>query len=90
MPSRFNGFEEIAYVEEETYTDGFEYWIVSEWGQFDILSERQFFSFGAGGLIDEVIMLDLGVAIGEFERESEYLKESREIVDFTVSASYRF
>lgn len=90
MPSRYTGFEEIAYVEEEELVDGFEYWIVSEWGQFDVLKERQFFTFGAGGLIDEVIMIDAAVAIGSFERESEYLSETEEITEFTVSGSYRF
>jgi len=91
MPSRFTGFEEIAYVEEEDLGGGeFEYWVVSEWGQFDVIKERQFFTFGAGGLIDEVIMLDMAVAIGSLERESEFLNETIDITEFTASGSYRF
>ncbi|MBD3179287.1 MAG: hypothetical protein GF417_06640 [Candidatus Latescibacteria bacterium] len=90
MPARFTGFEEIAFIEEEILADGFEYYIVSEWGQFDVLQERQYFTFGAGALIDRVIMVDLAVSVGQMEAESEYLNESEDITRVTLSGSYRF
>ncbi|MCD6380394.1 UPF0164 family protein [bacterium] len=86
IPSRFVGLEEIAYVEETLETMG----IYSEWYPFGITKKREFYSFGIGGLIDQVLKVDLNIIVGNFERESVHLSESTETTRISFSTAYRF
>ena len=83
-PSRFAGLEEITYIA------GINEQLTTEWSPFDVIKNREFYSFGIGGLIDQVLKIDLNVAVGSFERESEYLSEKIEITEVSLSTSYRF
>ncbi len=76
--------EEITYIDEE------ELQLITEWDYYETVKERQYFTFGVGGLIDRVLKLDLAVAIGEFERETSYLTEKREFTEVILSGAYRF
>ncbi|MDZ7860071.1 MAG: UPF0164 family protein [Candidatus Krumholzibacteriota bacterium] len=86
IPTRFIGMEELSYIEETSETMS----IISEWSAFDVIKNRQLYSFGIGGLIDKVLKLDLTVSIGSFERETEYLTETVDITKTSLSTSYRF
>jgi hypothetical protein len=86
VPSRFVGFEEMAYIVETPETWG----INSEWYPFGITKKREFYSLGIGGLIDQVLKVDLNIAVGSFERESDYLSEKIETTRISFSTAYRF
>jgi hypothetical protein len=51
---------------------------------------RHRFTFGAGALIDRVLTLDAGIAIGGYERDTGQLLEKRDILEVVVSGAYRF
>lgn len=57
---------------------------------FEVTRERHRFTVGAGTLIDRVLTLDIGVAIGGYERETGELLEERDILEVVVSGAYRF
>jgi len=78
--------DEITYIVETPEEVFLEY--IPE--KYDLLKERQFFTFGIGGLIDRVLTLELGVVVGMYERESPDLTEKRETMEFTISGAYRF
>jgi hypothetical protein len=57
---------------------------------FTVERENHRFTFGAGVLIDRVLTLDAGVAIGGYERDTGDLLEDRSIFEVVVSGAYRF
>jgi len=87
VPLELSTVEEIAYIDNG---------VVSVVADFEAERERKFFTFGIGGLIDRVLMLDLGVAIGGYEKvtsdagHSTVFTEERSITEVIASAAYRF
>jgi len=57
---------------------------------FEVERERHRFTFGAGALIDRVLTLDIGVAIGGYERDTGELLQKRDILEVVASGAYRF
>lgn len=57
---------------------------------FEVERERHRFTFGAGALIDRVLTLDVGIAIGGYERDTGELLEERDILEVVVTGAYRF
>lgn len=57
---------------------------------FETERERHRFTFGAGVLIDRVLTLDVGIAIGGYKRDTGVLLEERDILEVVVSGAYRF
>jgi long-subunit fatty acid transport protein len=53
-------------------------------------SERKFVTFGAGVLVDTVLMIDLAVQTGSYTRASEVYSEERELTRVYLSTAYRF
>ncbi len=86
MPLKLKAMDELTYV-----IDTVDEWgLVTEYDYFDVNDERQFFTFGVGGVIDGLLTLDLGLAFGSYERETRYLREKRDITEIAVTAGYRF
>ena len=86
MPLKLKGMDELTYV-----IDTVDEWsLVTEYDYFDVNDERQFFTFGIGGIVDDLLTLDLGLAFGSYERETRYLREKRDIMEIAVTAGYRF
>ena len=86
MPLKLKAMDELTYV-----IDTVDEWgLVTEYDYFDVNDERQFFTFGVGGVIDGLLTLDLGLAFGSYERETRYLREKRDITEVAVTAGYRF
>ncbi|MBN2185510.1 MAG: hypothetical protein JW746_09295 [Candidatus Krumholzibacteriota bacterium] len=86
MPLKLQAMDELTYV-----IDTVDEWgLVTEYDYFDVNDERQFFTFGIGGIVDEVLILDLGLAFGSYERETRYLREKRDIMEIAITAGYRF
>ena len=87
VPLELSTVEEIAYIVEDAPQS-----IVAD---FEVESERRYFTFGVGGLIDRVLTLDVGVAIGSYEKVTKdgtqtILTEERSITEVVVSGAYRF
>lgn len=86
MPLKSAVMEELTHVYETVD----EFALITEYDYFAVNNERQFFTFGVGGLVDRVLALDLGVTIGKFKRETPFLVEERNVTEVMVSAAYRF
>ncbi|MGD1048790.1 MAG: hypothetical protein ABR899_08590 [Candidatus Krumholzibacteriaceae bacterium] len=87
VPLELSTVEEIAYIADDAPTS-----IVAD---FATAHERKFFTFGVGGVIDRVLALDLGVAIGGYEKVTSdgartVLSEKRSITEAVLSGTYRF
>ncbi|MDD4856540.1 MAG: hypothetical protein PHD74_00385 [Candidatus Krumholzibacteria bacterium] len=88
VPLELSMIEEIAYIAPVDEVRR----VVAD---FEATRERKFFTFGVGGLIEQVLTLDLGVVIGGYEKVTEdeagdVLTEERSITEVIVSAAYRF
>lgn len=86
-PFALSSVEEVAYIVEDAPTS-----VIAE---FEAQKERQFFTFGAGAVIDRVLALDAAVVIGGYERSTSaggatVLDEKRDITEIVVSGTYRF
>ncbi len=81
-PLFMSTMEEITFFEDD--------YPKSYIGDFDVLTERQFFTFGLGTLVDRVLSLDVAAAIGGFKRETEDAREDRNITEVFLSGAYRF
>ncbi|HSG29835.1 MAG TPA: hypothetical protein VLA34_15240, partial [Candidatus Krumholzibacterium sp.] len=85
-PLKIKGMDELSYI-----TDTPEIWrIDTEYDFVDITDERQFFTLGAGSVIDDVLALDVGVVFGSYERKTRYLTDQRDIMEIVVTGAYRF
>lgn len=82
IPIVLGSVEEIAYIKDDKI------WSVPY--ESDVLKDRQFFTFGIGGLIDKVLAIDLAVALGGFERDTGLLNEKRDVIEFILTSAYRF
>jgi long-subunit fatty acid transport protein len=87
VPLELSTVEEIAYIADDAPRS-----IIAD---FEAQRERTFYTFGVGGLIDRVLTLDLGVAIGGYEkmtrdRAGTILTEERTITEIVLSGGYRF
>jgi long-subunit fatty acid transport protein len=87
VPLELSTVEEIAYIADDSPRS-----IIAD---FEAGRERRFFTFGIGGLIDRVLTLDLGVAIGGYEKVTKdgtqtVLTEERSITELVLSGAYRF
>jgi len=87
VPLELSTVEEIAYIANDAPTS-----IVAD---FETVHERKFFTFGVGGVVDRVLVLDLGVAIGGYEKVTSdgaqtVLSEKRSITEVVLSGTYRF
>ena len=60
VPLEVSTVEEVAYIADDSPSS-----IVAE---FEAERDRKFFTFGVGGTIDRVLTLDLGVAVGGWEK----------------------
>ncbi len=86
IPLKLKGMDEITYV-----IDTPEEWgLVTEYDFYDVKNERQFFTLGIGGIIDDVLSLDLGIVFGSFERKTPYLTEKRDMLEIVITGGYRF
>ena len=87
VPFELSTVEEIAYIDNG---------VISVVADFEAEREREFFTFGVGGLINRVLTLDLAVAIGGYEKvtsdtqHATVLTEKRSITEVIVSGAYRF
>jgi long-subunit fatty acid transport protein len=80
-----------APMEEQNYiVDIEEEMLMLVWDYSDVVKNRQYYTFGVGGLIDKVLKIDLCVAIGQFQRETSFLNEKREFTEVILSTAYRF
>jgi len=87
VPLEVSTIEEVAYIADDTPRA-----IVAD---FKAERERKFFTFGVGGTIDRVLTLDLGVAIGGWEKVTardagKVLTQERSTTDVVLSGAYRF
>jgi long-subunit fatty acid transport protein len=87
VPLELSTLEEVAYIVEDSPQS-----IIAD---FEARRQRRFVTFGVGGLIDRVLTLDLGVAIGSYEKVTEdgartILTEERSITEVVLSGAYRF
>jgi long-chain fatty acid transport protein len=87
VPLELSTVEEIAYIADDAPTS-----VVAD---FEARHERKFFTFGVGGVIDRVLALDLGAAIGGYEKVTSdgartVLSEKRSITEVVLSGTYRF
>jgi len=87
VPLELSTLEEIAYIADDSPRS-----IIAD---FEARRQRRFFTFGVGGLIDRVLALDLGVAIGGYEKVTKdgtrtILTEERSIAEVVLSGAYRF
>lgn len=87
VPLELSTLEEVAYIVEDSPQS-----IIAD---FEARRQRRFVTFGVGGLIDRVLTLDLGVAIGSYERVTEdgartMLTEERSTTEVVLSGAYRF
>ena len=87
VPLELSTVEEIAIIVDDTPQS-----IVAD---FEAERERRYFTFGIGGLIDRVLTLDVGVALGSYEKVTKdgaqkILTEERSITEVVVSGAYRF
>jgi long-subunit fatty acid transport protein len=82
MPLSLKMIEEISYLD------------IDEWRTYyydaETVRERQFFSFGAGVLLDRVLAVDAAVMMGSYERDTGYLVEEQKILEVVLSGTYRF
>ncbi|MBN2071370.1 MAG: hypothetical protein JW814_07935 [Candidatus Krumholzibacteriota bacterium] len=86
MPLKLKAMDELTYV-----TDTVDEWgLVTEYDFIDVNVQRRFFTFGIGGIIEDMLAIDFALAIGSFERETRYLKENRDILELVVTAGYSF
>jgi hypothetical protein len=88
VPLELSTVEEIAYIARGDSVKSVDV-------DFEAHRQRMFFTFGVGGVIDRVLALDLGVAIGGYEkmtsdRGQTVLSEKRSITEVVVSGTYRF
>ena len=87
VPLEVSIMEEIAYIADDEPTA-----IIAD---FETERERKFFTFGVGGTIDRVLTLDLGVAIGGWEKVAENgageaVTQERSTTEVVLSGTYRF
>jgi long-subunit fatty acid transport protein len=87
VPLELSTIEEIAYIADDTPRS-----IVAD---FEAERERKFLTFGVGGTIDRVLTLDLGVAIGGWEKVTTgdggtILTQERSTTEVVLSGAYRF
>lgn len=79
--------EEIVYLEEDYPC---EYYLPTDVASYDVIRERQAFTFGASVIIDRTFVIEFAAAIGRYERDTGRLFEQNKIKDFIVSGSFRF
>jgi hypothetical protein len=87
VPLEVSTLEEIAYIADDSPTS-----IIAD---FEAERERKFFTFGVGGTIDRVLTLDLGVAVGGWEKVTAsgagtVLTQERSTTEIVLSGAYRF
>ncbi len=86
MPLRLKGMDEMTYIIDEPD----EWELRTEYDFFKIKDDRQFFTFGIGGIVDDVLALDFALTYGKFERETQFFTDKRDFTEVIVSGSYRF
>jgi hypothetical protein len=82
MPLSLKMIEEISYLDIDEW--------VTYYYDAEIVRERQFFSFGAGVLLDRVLAVDAAMMLGSYERDTGYLVEEQKTVEVILSGTYRF
>jgi hypothetical protein len=82
MPLSLKIIEEISYLDVDEW--------ITYYYDVETVRERQFFSFGAGVLLDRVLSVDAAVMLGSYERDTGYLVEEQKFTDVILSGTYRF
>ncbi|MBU8923442.1 MAG: outer membrane protein transport protein [Bacteroidales bacterium] len=86
IPLAMQGMDEITYVIDTPA----EWGIVTEYDFVTIEDDRQFFTLGIGGIVDDVLALDLGIRYGSFKRKTDFLTDKRDFTEIMLSGAYRF
>ncbi len=86
MPLALQGMDGLTYVIDTPS----EWRIETEYDFVKIEDDRQFFTLGIGGIVDDVLALDLGLRYGSFERKTDYLTDKRDFTEVMLSGAYRF
>lgn len=74
--------EEITIIEEDA--------LLTYVGDAAIVRERQYYTFGAGFMIDRTLEIDAAVSIGSYERETEFSTEKQDVTEFILTGTYLF
>ncbi len=87
VPLEVSTIEEVAFIADDSPSS-----IIAD---FEAERERKFFTFGVGGTIDRVLTLDLGVAMGGWEKVTSsgagnILTQERSTTEVVLSGTYRF
>ncbi len=88
VPLELTGIEEIAYIVDDAP--------LSVIADFEAERERQYWSFGIGGVVDRVLALDLAVVLSGYEKVTSddeigaIFSEKRSVTEVVVSGTYRF
>jgi long-subunit fatty acid transport protein len=86
LPLPFKGIDELTYIEEQ----GDEFWLSTEWDFTEVKEERHYYTAGIGYIFADLLVVDLAVSRGSFERSTQWLSEKKVTTEFVASAAYRF